>query len=96
MLTLIWLLQVSCLWAIIRLLIFNNNRKVFLLRQLWIVNYSVKSLSNDLSNDINTGVSVVFNTKRELKMPKCTIFEISFLWKHQFLCFHYRDYLTNF
>ena len=37
--------------------------------------------------------SVVFKTKRELKW---TIFEISFLWKHQSLCFHYWDYLTNF
>ena len=29
-------------------------------------------------------------------MPKWTIFEISFLWKHQSSCFHYWDYLTNF
>ena len=29
-------------------------------------------------------------------MPTWTIFEISFLWKHQSLCFHYWDYLTNF
>ena len=29
-------------------------------------------------------------------MTKWTIFEISFLWKHQYLCFHYWDYLTNF
>ena len=36
---------------------FNNNR-VFLLRQLWIVNYYDKSLSNNLSNENrNTGVS---------------------------------------
>ena len=28
-------------------------------------------------------------------MPKWTIFEISFLWKHQCLCFHYWDYLTK-
>ena len=45
-----------------------KNRRVFLLHQLWIVNYSVKSSSNNLSNEnINTGVSVVFKTKRELK-----------------------------
>ena len=29
-------------------------------------------------------------------MPKWTFFKISFLWKHQSLCFHYWDYLTNF
>ena len=31
-----------------------------------------------------------------IKMPKWTIFEISFLWKHQCLCCHYWDYLTKF
>ena len=31
-----------------------------------------------------------------IKMPKWTVFEISFLWKYQYLCFHYWDYLTNF
>ena len=47
---------------------FLIKSRVFLLRQLWIVNYSVKSSSNNLSNEnINTGVSVVFKTKRELK-----------------------------
>ena len=30
-----------------------------------------------------------------IKMPKWTIFEIWFLWKHQCFCFHYWDYLTN-
>ena len=41
---------------------------VFLLRQLWIVNYYIKSSSNNLSNEnINTVVSVVFKTKHELK-----------------------------
>ena len=34
--------------------------------------------------------------KAWIKMPKWIIFEISFLWKHKFLCFHYWDYLTNF
>ena len=33
--------------------------------------------------------------KMWIKMPKWTIFEISFLWKHQYFCFHYWDYLTN-
>ena len=50
-------------------IIFDGNQgqtavamsRVFLLHQLWIVNYYVKSLSNNLSNEnINTGVSVVF------------------------------------
>ena len=42
--------------------------RVFLLRQLWIVNYYIKSSPNNLSNEnINNGVSVVFKTKRELK-----------------------------
>ena len=41
---------------------------VFLLRQLWIINYHVKSSSNNLSNEnINIDVSVVFKTKRGLK-----------------------------
>ena len=41
--------------------------RVFLLRQLWIVNYYIKSLSINLSNEnINTGVSFVFKRKREL------------------------------
>ena len=66
--------------------------QIFILRQLWIINYYSKSLSNNLSNESrNTGVSR----------------EISFLhfdsrvWsggqqKYQCLCFHYWDYLTNF
>ena len=42
--------------------------RVYLLRQLWIINYYVKSLSNNLSNEnIKTGLSVVFKTKSELK-----------------------------
>ena len=28
-------------------------------------------------------------------MPEWTIFKVFFLWKHQFLCFHLWDYLTN-
>ena len=37
-----------------------------------------------------------FKTKPELKCQnEVHIFEISFLWKHQFLCLHYWDYLTN-
>ena len=30
-----------------------------------------------------------------IKMPKWTIFEVSFPWKHQCFCFHYWDYLTK-
>ena len=62
-----------------------KNRRVFLLHQLWIVNYSVKSSSNNLSNEnINTGVSVVFKTKHELKRHNELFF------------FHYWDYFTKF
>ena len=47
---------------------FSSISRVFLLRQLWIVNYYVKSSSNNLSNEnINTGVSVVFKTECESK-----------------------------
>ena len=43
------------------------HSKVFLQYQIWIVNYYVKSLSKNLSNEnVNTGVSVVFKTKHEL------------------------------
>ena len=46
----------------------ENISRVFLQHQLWIINYYIKSLSNNLSNEnIKTGVSVVFKTKRELK-----------------------------
>ena len=42
-----------------------DNSRVVLLRQLWIVNYSIKSLSNNLSNEnINIGVFLVFKAKR--------------------------------
>ena len=43
-----------------------NNSRVFLQRQIWIVNYYVKSWSKNLSNEnINTGVYVVvFKTRR--------------------------------
>ena len=42
--------------------------RVFLLCQLWIVNYFLKSYSNSLSNEnINIGVSVVIKTKCLLK-----------------------------
>ena len=41
---------------------------MYLERQLWIFNYCIKSLSNNLTNEnINTDVSVVFKTKHELK-----------------------------
>ena len=43
-------------------------RQVFLLPQVWIVNHYVKSYSNNISyENINTGISVIFKTKRELK-----------------------------
>ena len=42
--------------------------RVFLQRQIWIVNYYIKSEPKNLRNEkINTGVSVVFKTKHELK-----------------------------
>ena len=42
--------------------------RVFLQRQIWIINYYVKSWSKNLSKEnINTGVSVVFKTIPELK-----------------------------
>ena len=46
----------------------------------------------EIKTFIRSGVSVVFKTKHELKCQN----EMSFLRKHQFLCFHYWDYLTNF
>ena len=70
----------------------NHKSWVFLLHQLWNVNYYVKSSSNNLINEnINTAVSVVIKTKREW-----TICEVWFLWKQQLLCFHYWDCLKNF
>ena len=38
----------------------------------------------------------VFLLPSRIKITKWTIFEISFLWKHQHLCFHDWEYLTNF
>ena len=43
----------------------------------------------------NTGVFVVFKTKRELKCQNELFWSI-ILWKYQCLCFHYWDYLTSF
>ena len=44
-----------------------DSKAVFLLRQIWIFNYSFKSAAKIFSNEnINTGVYVVFKTKREL------------------------------
>ena len=43
-----------------------DNSRVVLLRQLWIVNYSIKILSNNLSNEnINIGVFLVFKAKHD-------------------------------
>ena len=54
--------------------------RVFLQCQIWVINYYVKSKSKNLSNEkINTGVSVVFKTKRELKRQNKLFF-----WKQQF------------
>ena len=46
---------------------------------------SSKNISNE---NINTCVSVVFKTKRELKCRNKKKF-----WTHQFLCFHYWEFL---
>ena len=63
--------------------------KVFLLHQIWIVNYHVKSQSKNLSDEnINAGVSMIFKTKSELKCQNK-----KFFWTHQFLCFHYWEFL---
>ena len=37
----------------------------------------------------------MFQDKTWIKMPKWSIFVISFLWNHQCFCFHYWDYLRN-
>ena len=69
----------------------NDNSRVFLLRQLWIVNYSIKSSSNNLSNE---------NIKHRcfccLQDKTWTIFENIISLETPFLCFYYWDYLTNF
>ena len=63
----------------------NGKSRVFLQRQIWIVNYYIRSQSKNLSNEnINTGVSVVFKTKRKLKCQNKLFF-----WKRQFFRFHY-------
>ena len=63
--------------------------RVFLLCQSWIVNYFVKSQSYNLSNEnINTGVSVVFKTKRELKYQNELILKYHFSGNTT-VCFHY-------
>ena len=75
----------------------SDDSQVFLLHQLWIVNYFVKSLSNNLSNEnIKTGAS------RDIGISKIVHFGILIhvlSWrqqKNQCLCFHYWYYLTNF
>ena len=71
--------------------------RFFLKSQLWIVNYYGKSSSTNLSNEIiKTGVS------REMVFQKQLILAFQFMFlswkqqKHQWLCFHYWDYLANF
>ena len=71
----------------------HNNliNRVFLLRQLWIVNYYVKSSSNNLSNEnIKTGVSKIVHFAISIYILSCR------QQKHQCLCLHYWDYLMNF
>ena len=57
------------------------------------VNYGSSIITSKVSQKIsvNTGVSVVFKTKRELKCQNKLFF-----WKHQFFCFHYWEVLTRF
>ena len=62
-----------------------------LLRQMFVKKLLIFSSLFLLSN-----LREKFQDKRWIKIPKWTIFEISFLWKHQSLNFHYWDYLTNF
>ena len=79
--------------------IWNAHRvsigEVFLQHQLWIVNYYVKSLSNNLIiENIRAGVSremiMIFQKKSFWH------FNSHLSWKQQCLCFHYGNYLTNF
>ena len=65
--------------------------RVFLQRQIWIVNYYIKNPSKILSNFQNPDVSAVFKTKCELKFQNKLFFR-----KHQFLCFHYWEFLSGF
>ena len=71
------------------------NSRVFLPCQLWIVNYYVKSLSNNLSNEnIKTGAF-----REMIHISKIVHFGILipvWSWRQQCFCFHYWDYLTNF
>ena len=67
--------------------------QVFLLRQLWTVNYYVKSLSNNLSNkDINTEVNWCFQRNDISKKVHFDILVHILSWRKHF---HFRDYLTN-
>ena len=65
------------------------------------VNYGLsiitsKKLSNNLSNQNKHLCFCCLQDKMWIKMPKWTIFVISFLWKCRMFCFDYWDYLTNF
>ena len=64
--------------------------------QLWIVNYYIKKFAKNLRNQNNLFFCCCLQHKTWITMPKWTIFVISFLWKHEYFCFHYWDYLTNF
>ena len=67
---------------------FWNISRVFLLGQLWIINHSVKSSSNNLSNEnINTGVSGVFKTKRKLECQNQLFLKFHFFGNTSFHVF---------
>ena len=71
-----------------------KNSRVFLLHQLWIVNYYVKSSSNNLSNE-----NWCFQKNDISKIVHFCILIRVLSWrqkKNQCLWFHYWDYLTNF
>ena len=54
-----------------------NNSRVFLLCQLWIVNYYIKNTSNNLSNENKYWWFFCLQDKMWIKMPKWTIFVMS-------------------
>ena len=72
---------------------------VYYILQLWIVNYCVKSLSNNLRNgNIKTGVSDAFKTKSELKCQNELFLNYHFSGNTSLYVFinHYWDYLINY
>ena len=63
------------------------NSRALLLRQIIVVDFQFMSFLSNLKE--------MFQDKAGIKMPKWTVFEISFHWKHQCFCFHCWDYLTD-